>query len=168
MSDQFKLPKKKAVIYWPVATGDSTTLVLKPDEVVMQIDLHHLEKAADEDSTEWSIIDHLVRVLPKRRNGRPYLALFILTHPDEDHIQGFAELLKRVDIGEIWHTPKIFRDQSDEESLCDDAKVFRKEVDRRRKAILADPKNVESGNRLRVIGHDDVLGEEKYKDLPDI
>ena len=55
MSDEFKLPKKKAVIYWPVATGDSTTLVLKPDEVVMQIDLHHLEKAADEDSTEWSI-----------------------------------------------------------------------------------------------------------------
>ena len=51
MSDNFELPKKKAVVYWPVATGDSTTLVLKPGEIVIQIDLHHLEKAADEDST---------------------------------------------------------------------------------------------------------------------
>ena len=128
MENQFTLPKKKAVIFWPVATGDSTTLVLKPGEIVMQIDLHHCEKAENPDDPAWPIIDHLVRVLPKLRNGRPYLAAFVLTHPDEDHVKGFAELLKRVHIGELWHTPKIFRDLKDQQSLCDDAKAFRKHV----------------------------------------
>ena len=166
MGTDFKLPNKKAVVFWPIGTGDSTTLVLKPSEIVMQIDLRHLAKADDPEEPEWAIIDHLVKVLPKK-NARPYLALFVLTHPDKDHIQGFADLLKKVEIGEIWHTPKVFRDQSDQESMCDDAKAFRKEADRRRKAILADPNNVKSGNRLRVIGHDDVLKEDKYKGLPD-
>lgn len=166
MADEFKLPQKKAVVFWPVGTGDSTSLVLKPGQVVMQIDLRHLEKADDPEEPEWPIIDHLVKVLPKR-NGKPYLALFVLTHPDKDHIQGFAELMKKVHIAEIWHTPKIFRDQSDEESLCDDAKAFRNEAHRRRKAILDNPENVNSGNRLRVIGHDDILNEDEYKRLPD-
>jgi hypothetical protein len=165
MSNEFKLPSKKSVIFWPVGTGDSTTLVLKPDEIVMQIDLRHLEKADDPEEPEWNIIDHLVKALPKK-NGRPYLSLFVLTHPDKDHIQGFAEFLKKVDIGELWHTPKVFRDQSDQEGMCEDAKAFRKEVDRRRKAIIASPQAIKSGDRLRVIGHDEILTEEKYKDLP--
>lgn len=167
MSDEFKLPTKKAAVFWPVGTGDSTTLVIKPNEVVAQIDIRHLEKADDPDEPEWAIIDHLVKVLPKKSNGRPYLALFILTHPDRDHIQGFAELLRRVDIGELWHTPKIFRDQADEEQLCEDAKAFRAEAHRRRRAILANPTNVKSGDRLRIIGHDDVLQDDKYKDIPE-
>ena len=61
----------------------------------MQIDLRHLEKADDPEEPEWPIIDHLVKVLPKK-NGKPYLAVFALTHPDKDHTQGFAELLKKV------------------------------------------------------------------------
>lgn len=163
--DKFELPKKKAVVFWPVGTGDSTTLILKPDEFAMQIDLRHLEKAESSEEPEWPIIDHLVKVLPKR-NGRPYLAVLALTHPDKDHIQGFAELLRRVDIGELWHTPKIFRDHENE-PMCEDAIAFRDEAHRRRKAILANPQNVKSGNRLRVIGHDDVLKEDKYRGLPD-
>ena len=166
MPNEFKLPNKKCVVFWPVATGDSTTLVLKPGEIVMQIDLHHMVKADGADNPEWPIIDHLVKLLPKK-NGRPYLALFVLTHPDLDHIQGFKELLSKVHIGEIWHTPRIFRDQSDEESLCEDAKAFHKEAHRRRKAIAGNPANIKSGDRLRVIGHDDILMEEDYKKLPD-
>src|SRR5687768_11325016 len=105
MGVEFALPDKKAVIFWPVGCGDSTTLVLKPKELVMQIDLRHLEKSETPDEPEWDIINHLVRTLPKQ-NGRPYLSVFALTHPDKDHIQGFGELLKRVHIGELWHTPK--------------------------------------------------------------
>ena len=166
MSNEFELPTKKAVIFWPVGTGDSTTLVLRPGEIVVQIDLHHMEKAESDDEPEWDIVDQLVRILPKK-GGRPYLAAFVLTHPDLDHIQGFAELLLRVDIGELWHTPKIFRDHANQESMCDDAKAFRKEADRRRAAIIASPGSVKSGDRIRVIGHDDILLEDKYKDLPD-
>jgi hypothetical protein len=166
MSEAFKLPNKKALIYWPIGTGDSSTLVLKPGEIVMQIDLHHLEKADDPEEPEMRIIDDLVRTLPKKANGRPYLALFVLTHPDKDHIQGFAELLRRVDIGEIWHTPKVFRDQPNQEAMCEDAKAFRKEADRRRRAILAAPSAIKSGDDLLIIGHDEILFEDKYKDLP--
>lgn len=166
MSDEFKLPSKKAALFWDVGTGDSTTLVVKPGEVIVQIDIRHLEKSDNKDEPEWPVIDLLVKSLPKR-NGRPYLSLFILTHPDRDHVQGFAELNRRVDIGELWHTPKIFRDQGDEEALCEDAKAFRAEAHRRQKAILAAPFNVKSGNRLRIIGHDDVLKDDKYKDFPE-
>jgi hypothetical protein len=90
----------------------------------------------------------------------------MLSHPDEDHILGFQELLKKVAIGEIWHTPRIFRDHEDDNPLCEDAEAFRKEVDRRRKAVIADPKTVKAGDRVRVIGHDDILKEDKYKDFP--
>jgi beta-lactamase superfamily II metal-dependent hydrolase len=163
----FKLPQKKAVIYWPIGTGDSTTLVLRPGELVMQIDLRHLEKADDADEPEWAIVDYLVKVLP-RRNGRPYLAVFALTHPDKDHIQGFTELLRRVDIGELWHTPKIFRDHhDDDEPMCVDAIACREEVQRRRRVIVRNPNSVKSGDRLRVIGHDDILKEDKYVGLPE-
>lgn len=166
MTQEFKLPKKKAVVFWPVGTGDSTTLVLKPDELVMQIDLHHMEKSDDPDEPAWPVIDHLIKTLPKR-NGRPYLSVFALTHPDQDHCRGFAELLKKVHIGELWHTPKIFRDiGEDEGKFCEDARAFRKEANRRREAILKNPANVPSGDRLRVIGHDEILKEDKYKGLP--
>lgn len=167
MNGAFSLPQKKAAIYWPVGTGDSTTLVLRPGQLVMQIDLRHLVKADGKDNPEWPIIDHLVRILPRKKNGRPYLAVFVLTHPDRDHIQGFKELLARVDIGELWHTPRIFRDQADQETLCEDAKAFRKEAHRRRKAIADNPLDIKSGDRLRVIGHDDVLLEPDYKKLPE-
>jgi hypothetical protein len=166
MANEFKLPQKKAVVFWPVGTGDSTTLVLRPSELVMQIDLHHMEKSDDPDESSWPVIDHLVRTLPKR-NGRPYLAVFALTHPDQDHCRGFAELNRRVSIGELWHTPKVFRTVDDEQKLCEDAKAFRAEAHRRRKAILKNPASVPSGDRLRVIGHDDVLNEDNYKGLPE-
>lgn len=159
--------KEKSVIFWPVGTGDSTTLVLTPGQIVMQIDLRHLAKADHKDSPEWPVIDHLIKLLPRKKNGRPYLALFVLTHPDKDHILGFKELLSRVDIGEIWHTPKIFRDLEKHEVLCEDALVFRKEAHRRRKAIADNPLAVKSGDRLRVIGHDDILSEDDYRKLPE-
>jgi len=164
---KFQFPTTKAVVFWPVGTGDSTTLILVPGRLVMQIDLRHLEKADDDENPEWPIIDYLVANLPKKASGRPYLAVFVLTHPDQDHIQGFRDLLRRVDIGELWHTPRIFRDQADEETLCDDAKAFRKEAHRRRKAIADNPYNIKSGDRLRVIGHDDILHEPDYQQLPE-
>jgi beta-lactamase superfamily II metal-dependent hydrolase len=167
MAEKFSLPSKKGVVFWPVGTGDSTTLILKPGELIMQIDLRHLEKADDPDEPEWPIVDHLVRILPKK-DGKPYLAVFALTHPDKDHIQGFAELLKKVQIGELWHTPKIFRDHhEDDEVMCEDALAFRKEAHRRRAVICENPDSVPSGDRLRVIGHDDILEEDEYVDLPD-
>lgn len=155
---------KKGFVFWPVATGDSTTIVVKEHATVLQIDLHHCAAADDEDADTTPIVDELVRLLPKKK-GKPYLAVFALTHPDNDHILGFGDLLSRVTTGELWHTPRIFREYKAD--LSDDAQKFREEADRRRKIMIQKQNAVESGDRLRVIGHDEgIFKDEKYKDFP--
>src|SRR4051812_26501156 len=98
----------RGIVFWPVGVGDSATIVID-DETILQVDLHHLECAEDDDDPRVAIVDHLVELLPTV-DGKPYLAGFAATHLDEDHILGFAELLERVTIGDLWFTPRIFRD----------------------------------------------------------
>src|SRR3546814_8227730 len=119
---------KLGVLFWPVGTGDSTTFVVREDQVIFQVDLRHTAKSEDEETDCAPILDQLEENLPKV-NGRPYLSSFALTHPDKDHIQGFEELMERVDIGELWFTPRVFREQAAE--LCEDAAAFREEAHRR-------------------------------------
>ena len=103
----FELPAR-GLVFWPVGNGDSTT-ILVDSETSLQIDLNHLEKSDDNDDAGWAVVDELVESLPKV-NGRPYLSAFALTHPDQDHCRGFVRLLDEVDIGELWFTPRIFRE----------------------------------------------------------
>ncbi|MEM7065718.1 MAG: hypothetical protein AAF572_21465 [Cyanobacteria bacterium P01_B01_bin.77] len=154
----------RGFVFWAVGNGDSTTVVIKENEVVMQVDLRHMGLADDEDDPHVSIVDELEEKLPKQ-NGRPYLSVFALTHLDEDHIQGFKDLLERIDIGEIWHTPRIFREQ--EEELREHAAAFKEEVERRRDVVIQKGGEPDSGDRLRIIGHDQLLEEEEYEGFPD-
>ena len=153
---------ERGFIFWPVGNGDSTTIVLT-SEVTIQVDLHHMQCAEEPETPHAAVIDELEAILPKR-NGKPYLSLFVLTHPDQDHCRGFADLLKRVTIGEIWHAPRIFREYHKEQ--CADAKAFRSEVRRRRALAIANDGDLEAGDRIRVIGWDDILREEKYRGFP--
>lgn len=161
MSD-FTLPER-GIVFWPVGVGDSTTVILD-DETVIQIDLHHLETSEGDDDPRVAIVDRLVEVLPKR-DRKPYLAAFAATHLDKDHVCGFAGLLDRVTIGDLWFTPRIFRDV-DDETLSEDGKVFVKEAERRIEQVKQHG-TVGSGNRIRVIGHDELLSESPYSELPD-
>jgi hypothetical protein len=99
------------------------------------------------------------------------LAAFILTHADKDHCLGFADLLAKVTIGELWATPRLWREYTEHDvELCDDAKGFHEEVLRRvdaTLAALADSKKPSSGNRIRVVGYDTDQGTFTYHDLPD-
>src|SRR5713226_4227465 len=81
----------QGVVFAPVGTGDSSTIVID-DEHVIQVDLHHMEQANESDSKHTPVVDILKGSLPQR-NGRPYLAVFALTHADADHCQGFGDLL---------------------------------------------------------------------------
>ena len=146
--------------FWNVGTGD-TTLVSIDEEHRMLVDIRHLESAERDDDPRVPVIDCLVDELPKR-DGDPYLSAFVLTHPDEDHCQGFAELIDRVHVGELWFAPRIL-DEYDGD-LCEDARTFVKEIHRRIRANASD--GPRSGNRLRVIGYTDVLKEEPYKSIP--
>jgi len=154
---------KSGFVFWPVGTGDSTTIVLDKNNTILQVDLHHLSKSEEEDDHA-PIIDNLVKLLPKR-NEIPFLASFALTHPDKDHILGFEDLNRRVEIGQIWHTPRIFRENNSD--LCDYAISFKKEVERRRIVTLAKGESTRSGDHVLIIGHDDIFREGKYENFPE-
>lgn len=155
--------ENQGLLFWPVGTGDSTTIVVEPNRVIMQVDLRHTAQSEDEETDGAPIVDELLDHLPQTY-GRPYLAAFALTHPDKDHIQGFAYLLNNADIGELWFSPWIFREQDDD--LCEDAIVFRTEAHRRVDATIAAGGDPGPGNRVRLIGHDPLLEEEHYRGFP--
>ena len=159
--NDFELPAQ-GFVFWPVGTGDSTTVTVNPD-TALHVDLHHLASSNDDDDPHTPIVDRLKQLLPKR-DDEPYLATFVLTHPDEDHCLGFADLLQEVSIGELWFSPRIFREYK--KDLCDDAKAFQKEAKRRVKKTIAKKGNTSSGDRVRIIGYDDLLEEEEFKDFP--
>lgn len=152
----------RGFVFWPVGCGDSTTIVVAKS-IILQVDLHHLEGADDDDDPRVAVIDRLVELLP-RWNDRPYLTTFALTHPDQDHCRGFAELLRRVHIGELWFSPRVFREFKAD--LCDDAKAFCKEAMRRVRKTIEQRGAVGSGDRVRIIGYDDLLDEDEYKGFP--
>lgn len=165
MSEEFP---KRGVVCWPVGTGDSTTIVVD-DQIVMQVDIHDMDKADDDDTPEAAVVDRLAEVLPKV-DGKPYLAVFVLTHADQDHCRGFADLLAKVRIGELWATPRLWREFEDPDAvICDDARAFQKEAERRVavvKKAVADGVSVKSGDRILVIGYDTDHDKHAYSDLP--
>lgn len=163
-----QLPTRGAV-FWPVGTGDSTTLVVD-DETVVQVDLHDMAKADDDETPEVPVVDYLVECLPMR-DGKPYLAVFALTHADKDHCLGFEDLLSKVTIGELWATPRLWHefDEDGAPDLCSDARAFQREADRRVNAIrtaIAAGGTPGSGDRIIVIGHDEEHQKYTYGDLP--
>ncbi len=150
------------IVFWPVGCGDSTTICIDKNTIV-QIDLHHMEKSEDKTDPHLAVIDELIKILPKK-DGKPFLTTFILTHPDKDHTQGFRDLLSKINIGEIWHTPRIYRENNIE--LCEDAQAFRREAHRRAKRMIENNGNVSDGDRIRLVGFDKILTDEKYQGFP--
>ena len=157
----FELPDH-GLVFWPVGNGDSTSIALD-SKTYLQIDLNHLEKSDDDDAS-WAVVDELSERLPEV-NGRPYLAVFALTHPDQDHCRGFSKLLDKVDIGELWFTPRIFAEYN--KDLCDDAEDFKKEAQRRVKKTIEAKGDPGAGDRVRIFGYSDLLKEDDYKDFPE-
>jgi hypothetical protein len=155
-------------VFWPVGCGDSTTVAID-DDTVVQVDLHHVEASENDEDGRIPIVDRLAELLPER-DGRPYLAAFGATHLDRDHVKGFAELLDAVTIGDLWFTPRILWEQQEdpEAELCEDAKAFAAEAERRILKMKAQGQ-VGSGDRIRIIGYHDVLvaHREIYKNLPE-
>lgn len=152
---------KTGITFWPVGTGDSSTITIN-SETVMQVDLHQLAAASDDDDPRVSIVDELIELLPKQGEA-PFLSTFVLTHPDKDHCLGFTKLLEEVIVGEIWFSPRIFREYS--EDLCDDAELFVGEAIRRVE-MAKSGEALGDGDRIRIIGYDDLLKEDEFKDLP--
>jgi hypothetical protein len=157
-------PPDRGWIFWPVGTGDSTTIRVA-ETVYMQVDIRHMAKADDDDDPAWPVIDELIELLPAYR-GKPYLSVFALTHPDEDHCQGFEELHDRVTISEMWMSPRTFREFRENNDLCEDAEAFHDEAMRRVRAMIEAGGDPGRGHRVRIIGYDDLLREPDFKGFP--
>lgn len=160
----------QGVVFWPVGTGDSSTLVLGGD-LVMQVDLRDMKAADEDDAVVAAVIDRLEETLPQPDGKEPYLAVFALTHADSDHCCGFGDLLESsILIGEIWATPRLWRELSEDKPMCEDAQRFQDEVERRVDATLKavkDGKEPDSGDRVRIIGYDEDRELHSYAELPD-
>lgn len=163
----------QGVVFWPVGTGDSTTIVVD-DRHVIQVDLRDMAAANEGGAVVAAVIDRLAETLPRTSDGSaPYLSVFALTHGDLDHCAGFGRLLdSEIVIGEIWATPRLWREHATDQEMCADAKRFHDEADRRVKATLehiAGGRVVPSGDRVRVIGYDEDFEELDlaYSALPD-
>lgn len=165
-----ELPEQ-GVVFWPVGTGDSSTVVVT-DEVLMQVDLNDRDMADNDETPEVPVVDLLVEALPKAADGRPFLAAFVLTHADKDHCSGFADLLDKATIGELWATPRMWREHLDDPyapDFCEDAKAFHEEVKRRVEAVkdsVTSGTQIALGDRVLVVGYDTAEQEHNYHDLP--
>lgn len=154
------------VIFWPVNRGDSTTVVVT-DDIVMQVDLHHLDSSSDDDTPATPVLDELEGLLPVGEDGRPYLAGAAFSHLDKDHCLGAGELLDRFTVGELWLTPRSFVEAEDEGTMCEDGERLHGEALRRLAEVYKRGNDTPSGDRMRIVGYSDVLDDLGFADYPD-
>jgi len=106
--------------------------------------------------------------LPEDTHGRPYVDAFILTHRHEDHVKGlqehfhlgtlsdydFSAEVPKIVIRELWSSNIYWKPESDNYSLCDNAKAFNKEVKRRIELYKSKKTIQQEGDRVIIIGED--------------
>jgi hypothetical protein len=167
-----------AITFFPVRNGD-TTLIRLGDGAFIVVDCNITKASQDDDDEErYDVHDHLVRAVGKD-DEIPFVDAFLLTHPDQDHCRGFQDVFYAGDpedyaeknrkdglirIDELWFSPRVFVEF--EGDLCDDAKAFKDEADRRLKLHQDGSSSAnERGNRLRIVGY---TAQEDLADLEDL
>ncbi|MGV6851487.1 MAG: metallohydrolase [bacterium] len=158
--------------FFPVDNGDMTLVRLADDEQTsIMIDVNIRQAADDEKDSTRDVAKDLRERLKKDGKGRPYVDVFLLSHPDKDHCTGLEKHFylgkledypddkktdkeKRIVIREIWSSPIVFRRASKNHTLCDDAKAFNTEAKRRVKANKENNFSVNDGDKILIMGED--------------
>ncbi|QEY13280.1 metallohydrolase [Cellvibrio sp. KY-YJ-3] len=166
--------------FFPVDNGDMTLLTLNGGRRIL-IDIN-IRKAADDenDSTTIDVASLLRSRLDRDEDGRLYVDVFLLTHPDKDHCSGLErhfhlgqpdewnESEDKILIKEMWSSPIIFRRQKEVEGgLCPDADAWWKEARRRARLYKSATRKeiIGSGNLIQILGEDK---DNKTDDLTEI
>ena len=151
---------------FPVGNWDMTLITTKNNKKIL-IDCYR-KSGSDYDYLEERLRDRL----NTDKEGRLYVDVFVLTHPDADHITGFDTMFhtgnpddwsdksKKIIINEIWSSPRVFRRASvkganGNNSLCSDAKIFNKEAKRRVELYRETGSINDVGNRIIILSSDE-------------
>lgn len=161
---------KHSIKYYPVGNGDCDLITIGGANKKMMFDCNFRQKAEEENEEMYDVLDDLLtNELTTKKCGLPLLDAFLLTHPDQDHCRSFADKFflgdpeavphsakddKKILIGELWYSPRVFEELSGE--LNADAKAFKKEAKRRMDLYKSNSNKADKdGNRIRIIGWTD-------------
>ena len=161
---------KHSIKFYPVGNGDCDLITIGGANKKMMFDCNFRQEAEEDNDEMYDVLgDLLDNELTTKKCGLPFLDAFLLTHPDQDHCRGFADKFylgdpdavpqsakdnKKILIGELWYSPRVFEELTGE--LNADAKAFKKEAKRRMDLYKSDAKKADKdGNRIRIIGWTD-------------
>lgn len=163
---------KHHIKFYPVANGDQTLITTQTGLQVM-VDCNIRQSSIG--STDPLIFDVRADLLKSihKRDGIPYVDVFVLTHGDSDHCNGYKENFYQgnpknysdtdkkaelIIIDEMWFSPMIA-----EEHHNDDEQAYQQEAERRLALHRAKHEDKDlPGNRIKIVGYD---GNKEYSDL---
>lgn len=143
-----------------VDNGDMTLIQLESGRQVL-IDIN----IRTTDGSIPDVLQQLRDTLERDSEGRLFVDVMLLTHPDFDHCRGFEEHFHlgpieewsesndKIVIYEMWSSPMVFKRASKKLTLCEDAKAWAKEA-RRRVAVYRKHEKFSSGDRIQILGED--------------
>lgn len=155
------------VLFFPVDNGDMSLIELENEQTIL-IDTNIRKDADDPKDKTPNVIAMLKERLKRDKEGRLYVDVFLLSHPDEDHCLGISRHFHfgkpeditedKIFIHEIWSSPMIFRRAQKKEgwTMSADASVFQAEAKRRLKLFRANGYQVGGpGDRIKILGEDE-------------
>lgn len=155
---------KSQITFFPVHNGDMTLITLENGKTIL-VDVNIRGRADDDDDDAPDVAAMLLQRLPRDAQGRLYVDVFLLSHPDQDHCRGLAKHFHlgepvscsgdKILISEIWSSPMVFRRASRHLTLSDDAKAFNTEVKRRVNLFKQTCLIGDVGDRVLVLGEDE-------------
>lgn len=104
IAERLLLPTDLSVLraaFLYVGQGEATLLVIPDVDGTRRFVLVDINR--DVRCGGIDVVRLLEDLLPKTI-GRPYLDVFINTHPHNDHLCGLDSLVDRIDVGQVWHT----------------------------------------------------------------
>lgn len=148
------------------SVGNGDTILIEAHDKTILTDVHYRARAnddADDDALDFA---------PDLRDAcaDDRLDIFVLTHPDIDHLRGFSDLFHvgspelrdgdpdegevKIIVDEIWCSPY----SADPNYVTDEAKSLIDEI-KRRKILMDNPQGENPGNRLRILDSDSESGD---------
>ncbi|MEL6458567.1 MAG: metallohydrolase [Cyanobacteria bacterium J06621_15] len=155
------------ITFFPVDNGDMTLIELERGKTIL-IDVNIRAAADDSNDSTLDVVGMLREKLKRDWEGRLYVDVFLLSHPDQDHCRNlekhfhlgspdtYHESEDKIFIREIWSSPMVFRRASRTLTLCEDAKAFSSEARRRVKYFRKNGlSRIEDGDRIQIMGEDE-------------